>query len=214
MISQIPPNTHQQIAPISKALSSLSPLSSIVARVDDSIKNGLEASRDLWFVLLVVSTVLVFVGVVLEEAEGWMPYLERLLPLTEIMQYRLIKRVAKLGWILIVAGVMGEGAFEVLVSRADNQLHQFDEAVLNEARREAGDAATSAEIAREEADAARAEAETAKTAAGIALGKSDRANAAAGKALITSKSATDAASEAQEKVEAVAEQADNIDRDL
>jgi len=46
--SQIPPNTHQQIAPISKALSSLSPLSSIVASVDDSIKNGLEASRDLW----------------------------------------------------------------------------------------------------------------------------------------------------------------------
>jgi hypothetical protein len=126
----------------------------------------------------------------------------------------LIKRVAKLGWILIVVGVMGEGAFEVLVSRADNGLHQFDEAVLNEARREAGDAATSAKIAREEADAASAEAETAKTAGGIAVSKSDRANAVAGKALGTSKTATNAASEVREKVEAVAEQADDIDRKL
>jgi len=102
----------------------------------------------------------VFLGVVLEEAEGWMPYLKRLLPLTEITEYRLTKKLAKLGWIFIVVGVMGEGAFEVLVTRADNRLHQFDEALLNQARREAGDAATSAKTAHEESKAVKVEADS------------------------------------------------------
>jgi hypothetical protein len=70
MISQIPPNTAQHITPISKALSSLSPFSSIVASLDESIKNELGASREFWFVLLIASTVLVFIGVVLEEPKG------------------------------------------------------------------------------------------------------------------------------------------------
>jgi hypothetical protein len=162
-------------------LSSISPLPSIVASVDESIKNGLEASRELWFVLLVISTVLVFIGVVLEEAEGWMPYLERLLPVTEITQYRLIKRIAKIGWILIVVGVMGEGAFEVLVSRADSRLQQFNEATLNEARREAGDAAASAQTARNEADAAVKSAFDARTIANGARLESHTAAKLAGK---------------------------------
>lgn len=115
--------------------------------------------RDFWFALLVVSTVLVFVGVVLEESEGWTPYLKRLIPLQPITEYRLIKKLAKLGWILICAGVMGEGVFEVLVTNADNAIHRFDEALLTKARREAGDAAVSARTAHDEADAVKAEAD-------------------------------------------------------
>jgi hypothetical protein len=64
------------------------------------------------------------------------------------------------------------------------------------------------------ANAAGSEAEKAETAARIAIGKSDRANAAAGNALSSSNAATNAASEAQEKVGAVAEQAEDLDRAL
>jgi hypothetical protein len=59
----------------------------------------------------------------------------------------LIKKLAKLGWILIVTGVMGEGIFEVLVSRADAKLQRFDEALLTEARKEASDAVLGAATA-------------------------------------------------------------------
>jgi len=159
MINRVPPSTIQQITPIWKALSSLSPLSVIVASIDGSIKSDLEASHALWFSLLIAATVLVFLGVVLEEAEGWVPYLNKILSVKEITEYRLIKRLAKLGWILIVIGVLGEGVFEVLVYRVDNRLHQFDEASLNEARREAGNAAESAKSAHGEADAVKTEAD-------------------------------------------------------
>lgn len=152
MIVHIAPNTIQQITPSLRAFSSLSPVSATVATLDESIKSGLETVRDLYFWLLVISTVVVFVGVVLEEGEGWMSYLKSVLPLQPITEYRLIKKLAKLGWILICAGVMGEGVFEVLVARADNAIHSFDEALLNEARKEAGDAATSAKTAHDEAD--------------------------------------------------------------
>src|ERR1017187_6079007 len=103
MIIQIPPNTIQHTAPISKAFSALSPFSSIVASADELIKSDLGAIRDLWFAWLIASTVLVFIGVVLEEAEDWMPYLKQLLPFRPITEYRLTKKLAKFGWILIVA---------------------------------------------------------------------------------------------------------------
>jgi hypothetical protein len=157
MISQIAPNTLQHITPISNALSALSPFSSIVARLDESIKNELEANRDFWFAWLIVSTVLVFIGVVFEEAEDWMRYLKQLLPLQPLTEYRLTKKLAKIGRILIVAGVMGEGICEVLVFRADANLQRFDEALLTEARRQSFEAATSATTAHAEADAVQKE---------------------------------------------------------
>lgn len=120
MIAHIAPSTIQHITPSLEAFSSLSPVSAIVANLDESIKGGLEAARDLYFWLLVISTVVVFVGVVLEEAEGWLSYLKSVLQLQPITEYRLTKKLAKLGWILICAGVMGEGVFEALVAKADN----------------------------------------------------------------------------------------------
>lgn len=151
MIAHIPPNAIQNIDPISRALSSLSPQPSIIASLDESIKNELEAARAWYFEWLIVSTVVVFVGVLLEEAEGWVPYLKRVLPLQPITEYRLVKKLSKLGWILICMGVMGEGVFEVLVSRADTKLQHFQDNLITEARRQAGDAATSAKEAGDEA---------------------------------------------------------------
>lgn len=53
----------------------------------------------------------------------------------------------KLGWILIVVGVAGEGIFEVYVSRADSILNAFDNILLTEARKEASDAVLGAATA-------------------------------------------------------------------
>jgi hypothetical protein len=61
---------------------------------------------------------------------------------------------------------MGEGIFEVLVQTAENNLQTFNEALLTEARRQAGDAAASATTAHEEADAVKAEARALKTQLG------------------------------------------------
>jgi hypothetical protein len=163
MVAHIPPSTIQQITPSLRAFSSLSPVSEIVASLDESIKSNLEKVRDWYFWLLVISTVVVFVGVVLEEAEGWMSYLKSVLPLQPITEYRLTKKLATLGWIFICAGVMGEGVFEVLVAKADSAIHSFDEALLDEARKEAGSAAKSAKTAHEEADAVDRESKDLKT---------------------------------------------------
>ncbi|HUL32479.1 MAG TPA: hypothetical protein VL128_01240 [Candidatus Eisenbacteria bacterium] len=164
MIIQIAPSEIQQIDPISKALSSLfmSALSLLIKGLDESVRQDLEALRNKYFAYLVAATVAVALGVILEEAEEWLRYVNRLLPLKEITEYRLARKLVKLGWMLIVIGVMGEGVFEVLVSRADALAHAFDEILLMEARKQAGDAATSAKIAREEADASEVAAKSAK----------------------------------------------------
>jgi hypothetical protein len=160
MTVYIAPNTSQQITTGFRAFASLSPVSVTLAALDESSKSSLEAVRNWYFWLLVISTVVVLAGVILEEAEGWMPYLKTLLPLQPLTEYRLIKKLAKFGWILICVGVMGEGVFEVLVANADTAIHRFDEALLNQARREAGDAAKSAKIAHDEADVVSRQANT------------------------------------------------------
>jgi len=142
MISQMTPSAIQQIDPISRALSSLSAssLSSLVASVDEAIRNDLEAFRGVFFIFLVASTIVVMAGVVLEEAEEWMPHLHRIIPVNPITEYRWAKQLVKLGWILIVVGVAGEGIFEVYVSRTDSILGKFDNVLIDDARKESSSA--------------------------------------------------------------------------
>jgi len=149
MISQITPHTIQQIDPISRALSSLSAssLSSLVASLDEIVRKDLEAFRAVFFWSLVAATVAVVVGVILEEAQEWMPTVEKILRLDPIVEYHWAKKLVKLGWILIVLGVAGEGIFEVYVSRADSILGTFDNILLTEARKESADAVLGAATA-------------------------------------------------------------------
>ena len=109
----------------------------------------------------------VVVGVILEEAQEWMPTVEKILRLDPIVEYRWAKKLVKLGWILIVVGVAGEGIFEVYVSRADSILNTFDNILLTEARKEASDAVLGAataniQIAEERRRAAELEKEAAQ----------------------------------------------------
>jgi hypothetical protein len=47
------------------------------------------------------------------------------------------KRIAKLGWLLIVVGVLGEGIYEYSPSIADGVLEEFNDIVLTDAQKEA-----------------------------------------------------------------------------
>jgi hypothetical protein len=203
MITHIDPKIIQQITPISKALLSLSPLSSLVSNLDDSVRAEYESLHDLYFSALVASSVAVVIGVVFEEAGDWMTYLKSLLPIDPVTEYWTTKRLAKIGWILIVLGVAGEGIFEVAVSRADNILHDFDTILLTEARKQAGDAAGSAKAAREQSTAAKTEADAARLSSGEALARAHsaerslaKAESDAGKAQIAAASALTSAIDA------------------
>ncbi len=149
IINHIAPNTIQQIDPISRALSSLSAssLSSLVAKNDELVRSDLEAFRTVFFICLVGATIAVFAGVALEEGEAWMHAARHVLPLDPITVYRWAKKLVKVGWILIVIGVAGEGAFEVCLTRADVILSKFDNILLTEARKEARDAVLGAATA-------------------------------------------------------------------
>lgn len=139
--------------------------------LDDLVRSGFKHERDIFFTALIVSTGIVVVGLIFEEAKLWFPTDKPQLDMAKgvfspspLIKWR--NRIEILGWMLIVIGVIGEGAFEGATSIADGLLQDFNGILLKAAQREAGDAATSATTAREGADAA-------YEAAGKAQGKAD-----------------------------------------
>jgi hypothetical protein len=99
--------------------------------LDDGIKSGFQALRDEYFFKLLVCTAAAVIGVVLEEVEYFLSWhsVRRLLPLRiavpPIRLDTIARRVAKIGWLLIVLGVAGEGIYEARVSQADALLQDF-----------------------------------------------------------------------------------------
>jgi hypothetical protein len=93
----------------------------------------------MFFHLLVWSSVFVAIGVALEGPEVihearniWR------IPKPEARAW--VKLIGLLGWILVVAGVAGEGIFEGALSVADGQIQTFDEILVTEAQRNAAHA--------------------------------------------------------------------------
>ena len=96
--------------------------STLVSELGEAVRNDLEAINTGYFHKLVICTAVVLVGVALEEFDS--------LPLGRFSRSRLNlatgvfmrlygllawkKKLAKLGWILIVVGVLGEGISEYL----------------------------------------------------------------------------------------------------
>ena len=88
-----------------------------------------------------------------------------------------VRRLTELGWILVVAGVVGEGVFEAVVSKADGELQTFNDTLLKAAEKEIALARVDAEsskatakgfesrIAESNARVATAEARTAEASA-------------------------------------------------
>jgi hypothetical protein len=122
---------------------------SLTEALDSIVKADLLNWRDVWFHRLLWSTAAVALGLAFEGPELWL----------EIRHIRLDRRdrrmffaptrheigstwkmLAFIGWVLIVLGVMGEGIFEAMVSRVDDQVQTFSDILLEDAQRQAGDA--------------------------------------------------------------------------
>ncbi|SPE27910.1 hypothetical protein SBA7_1160006 [Candidatus Sulfotelmatobacter sp. SbA7] len=138
--------------------------------IASDLRGDIEEIRSKYFRLLLVCTIIVAVGVVVEEIEHLA---------STGKWHEMLKR---LGWLLVIIGVLGEGIFEAATTSADSVLQDFNNTLLAIATDQAGRASKSAKTAHDEAKGAGIEADKAKTDSGIAFRKSDEANTAASNA--------------------------------
>ncbi len=103
--------------------------------IDKTVLRELEHFRDSLFHGLLICTLAVFVGVILEEAEHWLPSGRMRLDASRsiFIPSPLIawkRALIRLGWILIVIGVLGEGIFEYAAQEADGIVQDFSNILL------------------------------------------------------------------------------------
>jgi hypothetical protein len=125
----------------------------ILAKVNECAKTDLVGTRDWWFGVLKWSTTTVAVGLLLELPELRYELMDIARNRIQRLKYRIVlsdndleifKVVAFIGWILIVAGVVGERYAEVRVNNLDAGIQGCNAARLAEAIDAAGDAKASA----------------------------------------------------------------------
>ena len=127
-----------------------SPYSAIVQALDVAIRQDLQNNRDSWFFWLVFSAAVVVIGVILEGPELVCETLKlnivrrRYLGKRPLRTPDWVKLVALLGWCLVVLGVAGEGIAEKFTSWADANFQTFNDILLTDARKDAGNAKASA----------------------------------------------------------------------
>jgi hypothetical protein len=128
--------------------------------IDDLMRADLLCWRDLWFGWLLLSTKLVVVGLILEGPElihelisvrGRVRIEKSGASLQESHTSDWVKIVALLGWLLIVGGVAGEWITDAVISDADGSIQAFNNVLLAETTKEAGDARQKAGEANERA---------------------------------------------------------------
>lgn len=131
----------------------------VVTSLDSAIRDDLQRFSHSFFVWVLISAFVVAIGVALEGPEllheMW-PKLFTCFTRESVPRLRKFKRIVKKvgfwGWLLVVVGVAGEGIFEALQNRAEGQLQTFNEILLADTQKQAGDAYERAAYAREEAD--------------------------------------------------------------
>jgi|ERR1017187_1875741 hypothetical protein len=155
-----------------------------IPTIDDLMKADLLYWRDLWFMWAAISTGVVVAGLFGELPElihelrsMWSRYEVRgdTVSLREPHEADWIKPVAFVGWFLIVLGVAGELGTTVMLSRADVALEAFNNALLAETNREAGNAKESAKAAAWAARQANNEADEASNIASTAKSEAEAA---------------------------------------
>lgn len=146
--------------------------------IDDAIRSSNQHLRGQFFTGLLIFTFIVLIGVVLEESES-IPIRRTTIDQNSglsVPRHRLLRwlaRLQKLGWVLVVVGVLGEFVFEGCLTRMDGVIEKFDAILLTAAQRDADDAGDSARRAALEARAAEGSAQNANIAAGGAQKKAD-----------------------------------------
>jgi hypothetical protein len=141
----------------------LSIVSRLASSSSPSLRIDLKQIRDCWFHLLIFCTVMVALGVFLEEAEeSRFPSTRSRLDMTTGIftpspWIKRKKEITRIGWILILLGVVGEGLFEAAVSNADGMLQDFNNTLLAGVIEQAGAANARASANEVEAQQLKAE---------------------------------------------------------
>jgi hypothetical protein len=165
----------------------VSPLPKIIEALDAAIRVDLESIRYWYFVCLLVSTAVVFAGLVCEIGEIWHDVISFFRRKQIEWEYNAspalfrrerepshrVKMWAAVGWLLIVIGVGGEGVFEGLVSWTDTTLQTFNNILLSETQQVSGAANERASAAYE-----RASENEKETAATLKQAEQERSDAA------------------------------------
>jgi len=125
---------------------------SLITALDELVRSDFLSLRDSYFDWLLISTGVVVMGVVLEELGEW-----------DAIARRCGKKITKIGWLLIIAGVIGEGVFEGLVAKADGLAQTFNTSLLTAAQKEAGFAIERAAQLRVDLENSKADTKTAQT---------------------------------------------------
>lgn len=141
-------------------------LTSGPSTLDSPIRKGLQRHADLYFVLLLVSTVFVAIGIFFEWPEVRDGFAEwwRLRPsqtswLVSPQRRSRLPVWALIGFILVSGGVAAEGVFEGLVGIEDTKIRNFDKGAIDDAELKTAQLQQSTQQLKTEADEARRQAE-------------------------------------------------------
>lgn len=176
--------------------------------IDELTRSSLEAFRDSCFNWLLVCAGIVALGVLLEAPEvahetasAWQRRRWRCIPAGHKPDW--VTLLSLIGWLLVGTGVTAEVIADRFVSRADGFVQQFDEILLTDAVRKAGDAKDSAEDAEAAATRASGAADDAELVSRRASDASSTAKTASSAALLS-------AGTTKEKADTIAAEAEQL----
>jgi hypothetical protein len=148
----------------------------IIEALDNSIRDELQRTSHGFFVWVLMSAFVVAIGVALEGPEILHEMWPRFFSFFTRGSIRLIRKFKRIvknvgfwGWLLVVVGVAGEGIFEGLQNRAEGQLQTFNDILLADAQRNAGNARVSAIDAANAAGRANSESKSAAVSSSNAV---------------------------------------------
>lgn len=173
---------HRNRTTISVCRVSMSLSPQLLHELDAAVKSSFQSLRDEYFLDLIICTIAVVIGVAIEEVEYFLSWrsVRTLLPLRILLPKHRIdtvaRRTSKVGWLLIIVGVAGEGVYEARVARADGWLQEFNNILFTAQGAAINDLGTISARARDDS-------ESAIKQSGMAVGNSKKAEVEASNAL-------------------------------
>src|ERR1017187_3711968 len=183
----------------------MSPSSELIRLLDVAVRTSFQSLRDVYFLRLEICTFAVVIGVFIEEGEYFLswPRIRQKVPLRLLLPThrfdKWVRRLSKVGWILILLGVGGEFVYEARVSRADGWLQEFN-GILSTAQQ------TEIKGLGDIAAKARGDAKEAAETAGLAKLISSKAVAESSQAEVRSSNAMELARSAREEADSFEKQ--------